>query len=254
MPVDRSELVFALDELLDAQAINDYCPNGLQVEGRDQIQRVATAVTACQAAIDEAIAWQADLLLVHHGYFWKGESHPVVGMKRQRLGALLGANMNMVAYHLPLDYHPELGNNSGLGRRLQATLPPFAMQVGDVAQPIWQGVFQAPCDAATLHQGIEAALGRSCVWVRVNKPQIRRFGWCTGGAQHLIDQAALLGLDAFISGEISEQTTHSGREQGVHFFAAGHHATEREGVQALGAWLERRFGLEHRFIDVPNPA
>jgi dinuclear metal center YbgI/SA1388 family protein len=254
MSVDRAELVVALDELLNARSISDYCPNGLQVEGSAHVARVATAVTACQAAIDQAIAWQADLLLVHHGYFWKGESEPLVGMKRRRIGALLGANINMMAYHLPLDYHPELGNNTGLGRLLQSALPPFEMFVGDLSRPIWQGVFAEPCDAQTLHRGIEAALGKACLWVEAGESQIQRFGWCTGGAQNLIDQAAQLGLDAFISGEISEKTTHSAREQGLHFFAAGHHATERSGVQALGAWLAERFGLEHRFIDVANPA
>lgn len=254
MPVDRAVLTAALDKLLSAKSIPDYCPNGLQVEGRARIQRVATAVTACQAAIDAAIAWQADLLLVHHGYFWKGESESVVGMKRQRLGALLNADLNMMAYHLPLDYHPELGNNTTLGHRLQDYLPSFELQAGSAEQPIWQGVFDLPCDAKTLAKGLELALGRASVWVAAEHDKIERFGWCTGGAQGFIDQAAQLGLDAYISGEISEKTTHSARELGVHYFAAGHHATERGGVQALGAWLEREFGLEHRFIDIPNPA
>ena len=254
MPVERAVLTAVLDELLSAKSIADYCPNGLQVEGRTSIQRVATAVTACQAAIDAAIAWKADLLLVHHGYFWRGESEPVVGMKRQRLGALLGADLNMMAYHLPLDYHPELGNNTTLGRCLQEHLPPFNLQAGSVDQPIWQGAFEVPCDARTLDRGLELALGRASLWVAAENTRIKRFGWCTGGAQGFIDQAAKLGLDAYISGEISEKTTHSARELGVHYFAAGHHATERGGVQALGAWLEREFGLEHRFIDIPNPA
>lgn len=254
MSVDRDVLTAALDELLSAKSIHDYCPNGLQVEGCSTVQRVATAVTACQAAIDEAIAWQADLLLVHHGYFWKGEAEPLVGIKRRRMGALLGANVNMMAYHLPLDYHPELGNNTQLGHCLQSQLPPFSLLAGSPEQPIWQGVFQQPCDAKVLHKGIEVALGRSCLWVPAQNTKINRFGWCTGGAQGFVDQAAQLGLDAYISGEISEKTTHSAREHGVHYFAAGHHATERGGVQALGAWLEREFGVEHRFIDIPNPA
>lgn len=254
MSIERAALVAALDELLSAKSISDYCPNGLQVEGRSNIQRVATAVTACQAAIDAAIAWQADALLVHHGYFWKGEFEPVVGMKRQRLAALLAADLNMLAYHLPLDYHFELGNNTTLGRCLQEYLPPFTLCPGSVDQPIWQGVFEQPCEAQVLHRGIELALDRSCVWVAADDALVQRFGWCTGGAQGFIDQAAVLGLDAYISGEISEKTTHSAREQTIHYFAAGHHATERGGVQAVGAWLEREFGLEHRFIDIPNPA
>lgn len=254
MSIERAALVAALDELLSVKLIPDYCPNGLQVEGRSSIQRVATAVTACQAAIDEAIAWQADALLVHHGYFWKGEFEPVVGMKRQRLTALLAADLNMLAYHLPLDYHFELGNNTALGHGLQEYLPPFTMHPGSADHPIWQGVFEQPCDAQVLRRGIELALDRSCVWVAADDSLVKRFGWCTGGAQGFIDQAAVLGLDAYISGEISEKTTHSAREQKIHYFAAGHHATERGGVQALGAWLEREFGLEHRFIDIPNPA
>lgn len=254
MSIERAALVAALDELLSAKSIPDYCPNGLQVEGRSNIQRVATAVTACQAAIDEAIAWQADALLVHHGYFWKGEFEPVVGMKRQRLATLLAADLNMLAYHLPLDYHFELGNNTTLGHCLQEYLPPFTLHPGSADHPVWQGVFEQPCDAQVLHRGIELALGRSCVWVAAEDSLVKRFGWCTGGAQGFIDQAAVLGLDAYISGEISEKTTHSAREQKIHYFAAGHHATERGGVQALGAWLEREFGLEHRFIDIPNPA
>jgi dinuclear metal center YbgI/SA1388 family protein len=254
MSVDRDVLTAALDELLSAKSIPDYCPNGLQVEGRSSIQRVATAVTACQDAIDEAIAWQADALLVHHGYFWKGEPEPVVGIKRKRLGALLRADLNMMAYHLPLDYHPELGNNTTLGHCLRDYLPSFEVQVGSADQPIWRGVFERPCDVQTLRQGLELALGRACVWVATENAEVERFGWCTGGAQGFIDQAAALGLDAYISGEISEKTTHSAREHGVHYFAAGHHATERGGVQALGAWLEREFGVEHRFIDIPNPA
>lgn len=254
MSVERAVVVAALDELLSAKSIRDYCPNGLQVEGRSNIQRVATAVTACKAAIDEAIAWQADLLLVHHGYFWKGEAEPVVGMKRQRLAALLNADLNMMAYHLPLDYHPEFGNNTALGHCLQEHLPRFQLCPGNPEQPVWQGVFETPCDVQALQRGIELAVGRSCVWVAAENPKIKRFGWCTGGAQGFIDQAAHLGLDAYISGEISEKTTHSAREEGVHYFAAGHHATERGGVQALGLWLEREFGVKHRFIDIQNPA
>lgn len=254
MSVERADLVAALDELLNAKSISDYCPNGLQVQGRSSIRRVATAVTACQAAIDEAIDWHADLLLVHHGYFWKGEPEPLVGMKRQRIAALLAADLNLMAYHLPLDYHPDLGNNTTLGHCLKDQLPPFDMRPGNPDQPIWQGVFHAPCDAQVLRKGIEAALGQSCVHIVAQDSEIQRFGWCTGGAQGFIDQAAQLGLGAYISGEISEKTTHCAREQGVHYFAAGHHATERGGVQALGAWLEREYGLEHRFIDIPNPA
>ncbi len=254
MSINRNQLLAALDEYLRVGEFSDYCPNGLQVEGKLEVQKIATAVTASEAAIEAARKWGADMLLVHHGYFWKGETQVVTGMKRRRLALLMTADMNLVAYHLPLDYHPSIGNNTQLGILLEPFLPPFEIIMGSGQQPIWRGSFLEPCSVQTFAEGLNRAFNRSCLWIDVGKEWLQTFGWCTGGAQGYIDHAAQLGLDAFISGEISEQTTHSAVEQNIHYFAAGHHATEKGGVQALGAWLAGQFGVQHRFIDIPNPA
>lgn len=254
MAINRDQLLAALNEHLRVGEFADYCPNGLQVEGANEVQKIATAVTASAAAIEAARDWGADMLLVHHGYFWKGESQVITGMKRRRLGLLMASDLNLVAYHLPLDYHATLGNNTQLGVLLERFLPPFEMQIGSGQQPIWQARFRDPCPVTNFAEGLNQAFNRSCLWIDAGKERLQTVGWCTGGAQGYIDQAAQLGLDAFISGEISEQTTHSAVEQGIHYFAAGHHATERGGVQALGGWLAQEFGVQHRFIDIPNPA
>ena len=254
MSVCRDEVVMALETLLQIASFQDYCPNGLQVEGSTTISKLATAVTASMSAIQAAQEWCADTLLVHHGYFWRGESATLVGMKKRRVAQLISGDMNLLAYHLPLDYHLELGNNTALGQELARCLPEFELTMGHADQPIWQGSFAAPCDPATFLEGVARAVSRAPLWIDAGGNSITRFGWCTGGAQDLIDAAAQMNLDAFISGEISERTTHSAREQGIHFFAAGHHATERYGVQRLGAWLSSRFAIEHRFFDLDNPA
>lgn len=254
MSMNRDQLLAALNEHLRVGEFADYCPNGLQVEGKPEVQKIATAVTASAAAIESAREWGADLLLVHHGYFWKGESKVVTGMKRRRLGLLMAADMNLAAYHLPLDYHPTLGNNTQLGLLLSRFLPAFETIIGSSQQPVWQARFLEPCAVQAFAVELNRVFNRSCLWVEAGVRELQTFGWCTGGAQGYIDQAASLGLDAFISGEISEQTTHSAVEQGIHYFAAGHHATEKGGVQALGAWLAEQFGVEHHFIDIPNPA
>jgi dinuclear metal center YbgI/SA1388 family protein len=251
--VERDALIAYLDELLDPASCADYCPNGLQVEGRPQVHRLISGVTASQALLDAAIAEQADAILVHHGYFWKGEDPRAVGMKGRRLAALLGAGVNLIAYHLPLDAHPQFGNNRQLGDRLglvrtgefdTATQPPLG----------WLGQPDAPLAPVALARRIEQALGRAPLHVEGGPALIRRVGWCTGAGQDFIEAAARAGADAFISGEISERTTHSARELGVHYFAAGHHASERYGVQALAEHVAQHFGLEHRFIDIDNPA
>jgi dinuclear metal center YbgI/SA1388 family protein len=248
--VDRDTLVQALDQELEAGRFQDYCPNGLQVEGRRKVRRVISGVTASQALIAAAIEGGADLILVHHGYFWRGEPQPITGMKRRRLHALLQHDVNLVAYHLPLDAHPRLGNNAQLALRLGLVVdgPLRDDGVGLV------GRFPESRAAGTVAAGIAAALGREPLWVAGGSHAVRRVAWCTGGAQSLLATAAARGVDAYISGEISEQTTHEARESGVHYFAAGHHATERYGPQALGEWCAEHFGVEHRFIDIPNPA
>ncbi|SEQ99490.1 dinuclear metal center protein, YbgI/SA1388 family [Azotobacter beijerinckii] len=251
MPVALSVLVEAADRYLAAAGMPDYCPNGLQVEGRAQVGRIVTGVTASQALLDAAVEFQADLVLVHHGYFWKSENPCVVGMKQRRLKTLLVNDISLVAYHLPLDVHPEVGNNVQLSRRLGLAVegplepenPRSVGLVGSLAQAL------APREFAAL---VAQVLGREPLLIEADRP-IRRIAWCTGAAQGYIEQAIAAGVDAYMTGEVSESTVHSARENGISFLAAGHHATERYGVQALGEWLAQRFCLEHCFVDCDNP-
>lgn len=248
--VDRATLLQALEQELEPGRFQDYCPNGLQVEGCSRITRLVSGVTASHALITTAIELDADLILVHHGYFWRGEPLPITGMKRKRLQALLQHQINLVAYHLPLDAHPRLGNNAQLGQRL-GLIVDGALREDGVGLV---GRLPEARSGREFADAIATALGREPLWISGGAHPVRRVAWCTGGAQSMLAAAAALGVDAFISGEISEQTTHEAREMGVHYFAAGHHATERYGPQALGDWCAERFGLEHRFIDIPNPA
>lgn len=252
--IARDDLVGACDSLLDVPRFKDYTHNGLQVAGRERVARLMSGVTACQALLDEAVAWQADLLLVHHGYFWKNEPVAITGMKRCRLRTLLVNDINLLAYHLPLDAHAELGNNAELARRLGFVVEGCAD--GALGEGlVWLGSPSAPCGVAALAEQVEDALARRPLLIEApDVGEIRCVAWCTGGAQDLIVQAHAAGADAFISGEVSERTTHLARELGIHYLAAGHHATERYGVQALGGWLAREFGVEHRFVDIDNPA
>jgi dinuclear metal center YbgI/SA1388 family protein len=251
--VELRELVSYCDTLLDSGAFPDYCPNGLQVEGRGRVRRLVTGVTASQALVDAAVAADADAILVHHGYFWKGEDPCVTGMKRRRLAALLAADIGLIAYHLPLDAHPEVGNNTRLGALLGFPID-GRFGTGHGPDIACHGALSHPLTASACAEHIAVALGRMPQFVSGGDHPIRRIGWCTGAAQSYIEAAAALGLDAFVSGEISEQTVHVARECGIHFYAAGHHASERYGVQALGDHLAARFALEHRFIDLDNPA
>jgi dinuclear metal center YbgI/SA1388 family protein len=251
MAVALSTLVEEADRYLNSARIQDYCPNGLQVEGRPQVMRIVSGVTASQALLDAAVEAQADLILVHHGYFWKGGNPCVVGMKQRRLKTLLKHDISLLAYHLPLDVHPEVGNNVQLARQLDITVegpldPENARVVGLI------GSLSEPMTARDFARRVQDALGREPLLIEGSQ-MIRRVGWCTGGGQGYIDQAVLEGVDLFLSGEASEQTFHSARENDISFIAAGHHATERYGVQALGDYLARRFALEHIFIDCPNP-
>lgn len=251
MAIALTTLVEEADAFLNASRISDYCPNGLQVEGRPQVRRIVSGVTASQALIEAAIEAEADVLLVHHGYFWKGESPCVTGMKQRRLKALLAHDISLLAYHLPLDVHPEVGNNVQLARQLGIVVegplePENPRTVGLV------GSLTEPMSAIDFARHVQQVLGREPLLVE-GEGLIRRVGWCTGGGQGYIDQAVAAGVDLYLTGEASEQTFHSARENGVSFIAAGHHATERYGVQALGDYLARRFALEHLFIDCPNP-
>ncbi len=251
MPALR-ELVDYTHSLLDADGFQDHCPNGLQVEGRPQVECIVSGVTASQALIDAAVAAGADLLLVHHGFFWKGEDPCITGMKQRRLKVLLDSGTSLLAYHLPLDAHPELGNNAQLAVRL-GLQPEQRFGAGNGPELGCSGRLPQPLDAAALAARMARALQREPLVIDAGPDRIETIGWCTGAAQSYLEAAAALGLDAFISGEISEPTVHVAREYGIHYFAAGHHATERYGVQALGGHLAAHFGLEHRFIDIPNP-
>ena len=240
------------DGFLQIEKFHDYCPNGLQVQGRAQVRRIVSGVTACQALIEHAIAVHADALLVHHGYFWKGDSAALVGMHARRVRLLLEAGISLIAYHLPLDAHAEVGNNAQLAQLFEWTScntledghqPPLAM---------WAAL-PAPLDPETVCARITKKLNRKPLWIDGQCGPIHTIGWCSGAAQDCIRHAVAHGLDAFISGEISERTTHTAREEKIHYFAAGHHATERYGVQALGAHLEQQFALEHHFHEVDNP-
>ena len=245
----REELVEYLDRLLEPGNFRDYCPNGLQVEGCATIRRVVTGVTASQALLDAAVASGADTIIVHHGYFWKGEDGRVTGIRKQRLQTLLGNDINLLAYHLPLDAHPQLGNNAQLASKMGwLTEGRFGEQ--DIA---WSGRLVEACSASELAQSLEKLLGRKPLLVGGIERPIRRIGWCSGGAQGYFEQAIALGLDAYISGEISEQTVHLARESGVAYLACGHHATERFGAQALAAYLAENCGLDCQFIDIENP-
>lgn len=252
MAVALTTLVEEADRFLNVAKIADYCPNGLQVQGRSQVQRIVSGVTASQALLDAAVEADADLVLVHHGYFWKNEDPRVVGIKQRRLKTLLCHDISLLAYHLPLDVHPEVGNNVQLARMLGlradgALEPDNPRSVGLV------GSLDTPLSPADFSQRIAAALGREPLMVD-GPGLIKRIAWCTGGAQGYIEQAVAAGVDAYLTGEVSEPTVHIARENGLSFFAAGHHATERYGVQALGDYLAKRFSIEHVFIDCPNPA
>lgn len=251
--IARDQLVRACDEQLRPERFKDYTVNGLQVAGRERVGKVMSGVTACQALLDEAVAWGADLLLVHHGYFWKNEPVTITGMKHRRLATLLGNDINLLAYHLPLDAHADMGNNARLAARLGFHVERCID--GELGEGLlWQGAPAQALDTAGLGRHLAECLGREPLVVAGHEREIKSVAWCTGGAQDMIAQACEAGADAFISGEISERTTHIAREMGISYFAAGHHATERYGVQALGAWLAGSFGVEHRFVDIDNPA
>lgn len=251
MAIALTTLVEEADRYLASAKIQDYCPNGLQVEGRSQVLRIASGVTASQALLEAAAEVGADVVLVHHGYFWKGENPCVTGMKQRRLKTLLQHDMSLLAYHLPLDVHPEVGNNVQLARQLDITVE-GPLDPGNPRIVGLLGSLEEPMSARDFARKVQEVMGRAPLLIE-GSGMIRRVGWCTGGGQGYIDQAIAAGVDLFISGEASEQTFHSARENDVSFIAAGHHATERYGVQALGDYLARRFALEHIFIDIPNP-
>lgn len=250
--ISLAELVSYTDQLLDIQAVKDYCPNGLQVQGRAEVRVLVAGVTASQELINAAIEQKADALLVHHGYFWKGEDSTITGLKYRRIRSLIESGISLLAYHLPLDMHPVYGNNVQLAQQLGFSISGSFGQTGGPAIAM-QGELQDSVSGNDLARHISEVLGRSPLFVPGGDKPIKRIGWCTGAAQGYIEQAASLGLDAYISGEISEQTVHVAREAGIHYFAAGHHATERYGARALGDHLSQHFSLDYHFLDIDNP-
>lgn len=246
---ELDEIVSYTNSLLRIDEFKDYAPNGLQVEGKDRIGLIVSGVTASLNLIEAAIQLDADAILVHHGYFWKNEASELTGMKYQRIKALMDYEIGLMAYHLPLDAHPELGNNVQLAKRLGIKVEGLmnAQGVGNY------GTFLEEQSVASLSHCIEKQLGRKPLAIVGGDHAIKSVAWCTGGAQHYINEALALGVDAYISGEVSESTVHIARESGIHYFAAGHHATERYGVQALGEHLETKFSIQHRFVDCDNP-
>ncbi|MDG1814720.1 MAG: Nif3-like dinuclear metal center hexameric protein [Glaciecola sp.] len=268
------ELEKSLNTLLKSDSITDYCPNGLQVQGRQNVQKVITGVTASLALIEQAIAHNADAIIVHHGYFWKGENQTICHMKQQRIKALLTHDINLYAYHLPLDVHPTLGNNAQLAARLGINNV-SALNVKPEGV-LMRGEFEHAIPAQELVSRVEHNLNRSPLVLgngftstnddatqaqaqsQTNQPNsqprlIKHLAWCTGGGQGYLEAAAQAGVDAFITGEASEQTTHIAHEYDVMFIGAGHHATERYGVQALGEHIQSQWDLDVSFIDLSNP-
>lgn len=244
-----NELRDYIGSLLAVSRFRDYCPNGVQVEGRAHVRRIATGVTASQAVLEAATAWGADAVIVHHGYFWRSEDASITGIKKRRIAHLLQHDVSLLAYHLPLDAHPELGNNAQLAKRMGwVERGRFGEQ--DIAS---HGTLLQTQTLAQLAAQLAEKLQRTPQTIGDTNRNIDRIAWCSGGGQSYFEQAIALGADAFITGEISEQNVHVAQETGVAFIAAGHHATERYGVQALGEHLAGQLGLEHRFFDQDNP-
>ncbi len=244
-----NELNDYIGRLLEVSRFRDYCPNGVQVEGRAEICRIATGVTASQRLLEAATEWGADAILVHHGYFWRNEEQTITGIKKRRIAHLLQHDISLLAYHLPLDAHAELGNNAQLAQRL-GLLAQGRFGEQDIA---WHGEFRQVLTLSQFATQITDSLRRTPLVIGDGERVLKKIAWCSGGAQGYFEQAVALGVDAFLTGEISEQNVHVAHETGVAFIAAGHHATERYGVQALGVHLAQQFKIEHRFFDIDNP-
>ncbi len=245
-------LVSYLNRELQVDQFRDYCPNGLQVEGTGEVFKIVTGVTACQDLIDAAVAHKADAILVHHGYFWKGEPEAIVGIKKQRIQTLLQHDISLLAYHLPLDSHSVWGNNVQLAEVLdfETTGP---LDPNDKRVPGNVGRLSQPMRAGELSEHIALRLNRMPQHIGEEDDIIETIAWCTGGAQSYMQYAINQGIDAFLTGEINEPSVHNARESGTHFYAAGHHATERYGAKALGEHLAQEFSLDVEFIDIDNP-
>ncbi len=248
--ITRNSLGTYLNDLLQVSQFKDYCPNGLQVEGTGNIKKIVTGVTASQALIDASIKENADALLVHHGYLWKDEDPRITGIKQSRIKALLQNDINLFAYHLPLDGHEGLGNNILLAKELGIEVTGQLDQVSKIGNI---GKLSKPISGEDFAEIINAKLSRKPFYIAGSSDKIETIAWCTGGAQYMIDLAVEKQVDAYLTGEVSEKTVHIARETGIHFYAAGHHATERYGICALGEHIAKKFNIEHKFIDIDNP-
>ncbi len=237
-----------LNELLSTDDYKDYAPNGLQVEGKATINKVICGVTASLELIDKAITEQADAIIVHHGYFWKGEDQTITGMKQRRIKALLENNINLYGYHLPLDAHETLGNNVQLGK-LWNIVDATPIAPRDL---LWQGTLPN-LSVADFTDRVTKTLGREPLVISGSERKINKILWCSGGAEGFLEKAVMLGADAYVSGEISEKTYHEAKEYGIHYFSAGHHATERGGISALADYLNKHTDLQCEFVDCYNP-
>jgi dinuclear metal center YbgI/SA1388 family protein len=246
--MDIQKIIQAIDNILEPDKFSDYAYNGLQVEGARAVETIVSGVSVSQELIEKAIAQNAQMILVHHGIFWQGDDMRVVDMVRERLKLLLENNINLVAYHLPLDAHPTLGNNAELARLLDLEIS------GTLDKPyIYHGKLKAPATSEDFASKIDDALGRKPQVILGHDRPVETIAWCSGGAQKYIKNAASFGVDAFLSGEVSEPTFYYARELGINYYACGHHATERYGVQALGRHLSEKFDLNHTYIEVDNP-
>lgn len=247
--VKINELTHYTQQLMQVERFKDYCPNGLQVEGRAEVHKIVSGVTASMALLEAAHDAGADLILVHHGYFWRNEDARIIGVKRKRIEFLLKHDLNLMAYHLPLDAHPELGNNVQLGKLLGIAPIGYVGESNLVAY----GELPQAQKLEDFVRLVESSLQRTPLVIGNLEQMVTKVAWCTGAAQGYMDAAIAQGVDVYISGEISEQTMHQALESAVSYISAGHHATERYGVQALGAHLAEKFNLQHEFIDIKNP-
>ena len=240
------------DQTLKSSEFKDYAPNGLQIEGKTEVRKILAAVTASQDAIDAAIRENADLLLVHHGYFWKGEAYPITGMRGKRIKSLIQQDISLVGYHLPLDSHPTLGNNAAISdllelQNIEALDPTERHPIGNI------GYLKSAMSPEAFKAFVSERLGFDAIHLPCDKSTIQKVGFCTGGAQDYISKAALQNCDAYISGEVSERTFYEAAELGVHYYACGHHATEKYGVQRLAKAISEQFNIEYSYFELNNP-
>lgn len=244
---------FFLEEIinkkLSSHQYKDIVPNGLQIEGKPIVKNIITGVTACQALLEKALFYNADAIIVHHGYFWENESRYIHNMQKTRLRTILSNDINLYSWHLPLDIHPKLGNNAQIAKKLNISVQ------GNILPYVCWGTIDEKITGCELANIIKNKFKIIPIHLYENAPlYINRIAWCSGKGQGFIKQAYKFGVDAFLTGEISEETIHISRELGIHFFSLGHHVTEKDGIKSLGIWLYNKYNLNVRFINIDNPA